>query len=106
MSFNAAEHKVRLLLLDPHALAEQRLMDFVEEISYVIYHDSRGMECTYPRIPFDEFMERASEFQEGGSPWHNDRFIGVDLYGGFWNDFTVVTGIALTNTNTFLLAKD
>lgn len=101
------EHRVKVLIQEPKALAKQRLMDFVaqlpvaeegdwdEQNNYVITH--RGEPTTYR-----ELIERATAYQTDGKYWsEGPRFDGTHLYTSFWDDYALVTQLPVKDTYGF-----
>jgi len=88
------EHKVKVLIREPRAMAKQRLMDFAASLPPAYdesddeYREIPGSEVTYT-----ELMERAKAYQESGEYWsEGGRFEGTSTYQGFWDDYALVTG--------------
>lgn len=95
------EHKVRVLLQDPVAMAKQRLMDFADKLSgqknYNYEGDGEGETVTYT-----ELINRAAQFQQRGEYWcEGSRFEDTKFYDTFWDDYKLVTGKPITNTYGF-----
>lgn len=94
------EHKVKVLIQEPKAMAKQRLMDFAASLPLQRdedYNDIPGTEVTYA-----ELIKRATAYQQGGHYWsEGDRFEGEGLYDGFWDDYALVTQLPVTNTWDF-----
>ena len=94
------EHRIKVLINEPKALAKQRLMDFAAGLPLGQddnYTDIPGTEVTY-----SELIERATDFQKHGDYWsEGGRFEGTGVYEGFWADFTLVTEIPVTDNYGF-----
>lgn len=90
------EHKVKVLILDPIALAKQRLMDFADSLSQTSDYDESE------DITYTELIERATAFQNSGEYWsEGGRFEGTDIYDTFWEDYALVTGKPVTEKYGF-----
>ena len=100
LSQEEKEHKVKVLIQEPKAMAKQRLMDFAASLPLQQdddYNDIPGTEVTY-----SELIERATAYQQGGDYWcEGGRFEGEGLYGGFWDDYALVTERPVTDTYGF-----
>lgn len=101
------EHKVKLLLNEPKAMAKQRLMDFAASLPTDVEGDYDS-EDNYvvtrvgSQVTYDELIERARNFQEDGEYWsEGGRFEGCYPYDGFWDDYALVTELPVKDTYGF-----
>lgn len=95
------EHKVKLLLNEPKAMAKQRLMDFAANLPTTFW-DWNGNEVDRGPVTYDELLERARNFQEDGEYWsEGGRFEGTHIYDGFWDDYALVTELPVNDTYGF-----
>ena len=84
------EHKIKLLVEDPVAMAKQRLIDFGDSIDH----------------PYPDLMASAKNFletgeyeygpEEGGS---YGKFEGQGIYDTFWEDYELVTGTTVDESD-------
>jgi hypothetical protein len=92
------EHKVKVLIGDPVALAKQRLMDFADSLGGGTDYDDNP----YPDVTYTDLIERARAFQEEGEYWsEGGRFEGQGIYRGFWEDYALVTKKPVTDAYGF-----
>jgi len=93
------EHKVKVLIHEPRAMAKQRLMDFAASLPTSSFDDDWN-QVEKGEVTYSELMERAKAFQEQGEYWsEGGRFEGTGIYEGFWEDYALVTGDPVDSNN-------
>lgn len=71
------QHKAKLLLGDPVAVAKQKIMDAADNLN----------------VSYDELMENAANYKANGEYWsEGGRFEGESLPHDFWQNYEKVTG--------------
>ena len=76
------EHKAKLLLQDPTAMAKQRMMEFADDIDE----------------DYEDLLSAATDYQENGEYWYGtankhgyfDKLEGVGIYPEFWDDYDII----------------
>jgi len=95
------EHKVKLLIEEPVAMAKQRLMDFAASLPSTSFDDD-GNEVDAGEVTYTELMERAKDYQDRGEYWsEGGRFEGTHTYDKFWDDYELVTGTTVDPDNKY-----
>lgn len=95
------EHKVKLLIEEPVAMAKQRLMDFAASLPSTSFDDD-GNEVDAGEVTYTELMERAKDYLDRGEYWsEGGRFESQGIYGTFWEDYELVTGTTVAPDNKY-----
>lgn len=101
-SWSHPSFDVRTKLIDAVAEppAKKRMREFAASLPCEVddnYNDIPGTQPT-----FEEVIDRATQFINGGEYWsEGGRFEGQNLYDQFWDDFTELTGLKVSEGEAY-----